>query len=150
MKTFGMNSRPIIFASIIASAAASFSGGADATSNDPAERDMPNPICETFTVKDVSRVPPGHEPSGAESSSLSFTHGSRIFGAGNNGWINTPYSRTPALERSRVGDRVLVCLVKYYAGCPKGDDRGRTYRVRNLRTGATFEAMNGSHICGGA
>ena len=65
---------------------------------------MPNPICETFTVKDVSRVPPGHEPSGAESSSLGFTHGSRIFGAGNNGWINTPYSRTPALERSRVGD----------------------------------------------
>jgi hypothetical protein len=41
-------------------------------------------------------------------------------------------------------------LVKYYAGCPKGDDRGRTYSVRNLRTGATFEAMNGSHICGGA
>ena len=75
MKTLGTNT---IFASIVASAVASFSGGAEATSNDPVERDMPNPICETFTVKDVSRVPPGHEPSGAELSSLGFTHGSRI------------------------------------------------------------------------
>ena len=150
MKKLGTNPRAIICASIVASAVAFVPGGAEAMSNDPVERDMPNPICETFTVKDVSRVPPGHEPSGAESSALGFTHGSRIFGAGNNGWINTPYSRTPALEHSRPGDRVLVCLVKYHAGCPKGDDRGRTYSVRNLRTGATFEAMNGSHICGGA
>lgn len=150
MKTFGTNSRRTTFAPIVVLVAAFFSVSADAASSDPVERVMPKPICETFTVKDVSRVPPGHEPSGAESSSLGFTRGSRIFGAGNTGWINTPYSRTPALERSRAGDRVLVCLVKYYAGCPKGDDRGRTYSVRNLRTGATFEAMNGSHICGGA
>lgn len=146
MKPFGTNLRATIFAFAVAS----LPGGAEARSNDPVERNMANPICETFSVKDVSRVPPGHEPSGAESSSLGFTRSSRIFGAGNNGWINTPYSRTPALERSRPGDRVLVCLVKYYVGCPKGDDRGRTYSVRNLRTGATFEAMNGSHICGGA
>ena len=66
MKTFGTNSRATIFASIVASAVAFLPGGAEATSNDPVERDMPNPICETFTVKDVSRVPPGHEPSGAE------------------------------------------------------------------------------------
>lgn len=111
---------------------------------------MPNPICETFIVKEVYRVPPADEPNGAESSSLSFTHGSRIFGVGNMGWVNTPYSRTPALEHSRPGDSVLVCLVKYYADCPKGDDRGRTFSVKNLRTGAKFEAMNGSHICGGA
>ncbi len=128
MKIFSTNSRTI-FAFIVAF----LPGSAEARSNDPVERNMPNPICETFSVKDVSRVPPGHEPSGAESNSLGFTRGSRIFGAGNNGWINTPYSRTPALERSRPGDRVLVCLVKYYVGCPKGDDQGRTYSVRNLR-----------------
>jgi hypothetical protein len=116
----------------------------------PIEKNMPRPICEVFIVKDVYRVPPGDEPSGAESSSLGFTKSSRIFGADNNGWINTPYSRTPALERSQPGDKVLVCLIRYYSGCPKGDDRGRTYTVRNIRTGATFEAANGSHICGGA
>lgn len=121
-----------------------------AAPREPIEKNMPNPICETFVVEDVFRVPPGDEPNGAVSSSLTFTHRSRIFGAGNTGSIKTPYSRSHALERSRPGDRVLVCLVKYYAGCPKGDDRGRTFSVRNLRTGDTFEAANGSHICGGA
>lgn len=148
MKTFG--ARVAISASIVASTVFSLSGYTAAASNDPVEKVMPSPICQTFTVKEVWRVPRGHEPSGAESSALGFTQGSRIFGGDKVGWVNTPYSRTSALENSRPGDRVLVCLVKYYAGCPKGDDRGRTYSVRNLRTGATFEAMNGSHICGGA
>lgn len=151
MKNCIPNSIPITFIYITVSACAFFlSGTAEATPREPVERAMSKPICETFTVKEVFRVPRDSEPSGAESSSLGFTHGSRIFGAENNGWINTPYSRIPELERSRPGDHVLVCLVKYYAGCPKGDDRGRTYSVRNLRTGAAFEASNGSHICGGA
>ncbi len=40
----------------------------------------------------------------------------------------------PAIQHSRRGDRVLVCLVKLPEDCPPGDNRGRFYTTTNLRT----------------
>lgn len=150
MKKKSIYTRLTLAISLTYTASYSFLQMSIAANAEPVEKDIPKPICETLIVDEVFRVPSGEEPNGAVSSSLGFTHSSRIFGVGNKGWINTPYSRTPALEHSRPGDKVLVCLIKYYSGCPRGDDRGRTFSVRNLRTGGKFEASNGSHICGGA
>jgi uncharacterized protein YcgI (DUF1989 family) len=60
------------------------------------------------------------------------------------------YSKVPAMERSRPGDKVQLCLVGVLADCPKGDDRNKTYRATNLRTGESWTRPNYEHMCGGA
>ncbi|MEO0314062.1 MAG: hypothetical protein RI928_518 [Pseudomonadota bacterium] len=61
------------------------------------------------------------------------------------------YSYIPAIsERSRINDPVKVCLVSRFENCPKGDDRGKTYRATNLRTKESWELPDSQHICGGA
>ena len=60
------------------------------------------------------------------------------------------YDRELAVLSSRVGDRARVCLMEIPKGCPRGDNRGRVYRVTNLRTGKTWELPDSSHECGGA
>ena len=50
-----------------------------------------------------------------------------------NGGYQVGYDRVPAIEQSRNGDPVRMCLVSLTRNCPKGDDRGRTYRTTNLR-----------------
>ena len=84
--------------------------------------------------------------------------GSRLQGSPNSGSavvyeIGVPgvsYDIIPALRHSQVGDPVEVCLQSIPEGCPKGDDRGKVYSARNLRTGARWTLPDSQHLCGGA
>lgn len=67
-----------------------------------------------------------------------------------NGGYQVGYDTVSAIERSRKGDPVRMCLVSIPSDCPKGDTRGREYRVTNLRTHQTWTLPNSSHGCGGA
>ena len=60
------------------------------------------------------------------------------------------YDTLPAIQRSRVGDPALLCLVSIPRGCPPGDDRGRVYAAANLRTLGAWSAADAEHMCGGA
>lgn len=67
-----------------------------------------------------------------------------------NGEGQVSYKRIPGAGLSRPGDRVRMCLTSVPKKCPKGDPRGRVYKVTNLRTGKSWSAPNSSHSCGGA
>jgi hypothetical protein len=67
-----------------------------------------------------------------------------------NGGVQVGYDRVAAIEQSRVGDAVRMCLQSIPHNCPRGDDRGRVYRVTNLRTQQTWVRPDSSHSCGGA
>jgi hypothetical protein len=67
-----------------------------------------------------------------------------------NGGDQVGYDTVPAIEHSRAGDRVRMCLVSIPRHCPKGDDRGRVYRTTNLRTHQTWTMADSAHMCGGA
>ena len=67
-----------------------------------------------------------------------------------NGLYGVNYDRIPALEKSKVGDPVLLCLKSKPKGCPKGDDRGYFWRWTNLRTKGKFTLPDAQHMCGGA
>jgi uncharacterized protein YecT (DUF1311 family) len=60
------------------------------------------------------------------------------------------YDREPEVLKSRVNDPVRVCLISKPRNCPSGDDRGRVYSVRNLRTHAEWKLPDASHRCSGA
>ncbi|MGA4551135.1 hypothetical protein [Methylorubrum aminovorans] len=60
------------------------------------------------------------------------------------------YDFVEAVYNSKVGDRVLVCLVHVPTGCPEGDTRGKYYTTTNLRTLQSWTLMNDTHGCGGA
>ena len=69
-----------------------------------------------------------------------------------NGGYQVSYDTVPAIHRSREGDPVQLCLT-YIPDCsqaPKGDQRGRIYRARNLRTGESWILLDSQHRCGGA
>jgi hypothetical protein len=67
-----------------------------------------------------------------------------------NGGTQVSYEVIAALQHSRRGDRVRLCLVSIPANCPPGDDRGRVYRATKLRTGESWVAPDARHSCGGA
>ena len=67
-----------------------------------------------------------------------------------NGVYGVDYGRVPAVDRSKAGDRVRVCLIALPRHCPPGDDRGREYRVLNLRTRQSWTLPDAQHMCGGA
>lgn len=67
-----------------------------------------------------------------------------------NGGYQVSYDTVRAIERSKAGDRVLMCLVSIPRHCPKGDHRGRFYRTTNLRTHQTWKLPDSEHKCGGA
>jgi hypothetical protein len=67
-----------------------------------------------------------------------------------NGGYQVSYDTVPAIEHSKVGDPVRMCLVSIPSNCPKGDNRGRVYRTINLRTHRTWELRDSEHTCGGA
>ena len=66
-----------------------------------------------------------------------------------NGGIQISYDRDEGAAQSRIGDPVRICLVSVPEGCPPGDERGKVYATTNLRTGASWEMPDSSHMCGG-
>jgi hypothetical protein len=68
-----------------------------------------------------------------------------------NGVSGVSYDYIPAIsERSRVGDRIRLCLVSEYVNCPPGDHRVKFYSAVNHRTHEKWVLPNAEHICGGA
>ena len=66
------------------------------------------------------------------------------------GHYNVSYDQLPGIDRSRPGDPVRLCVVAVPRHCPAGDNRGITYRGKNLRTGLSWRAPDAEHMCGGA
>ncbi|MDH6267063.1 hypothetical protein M2360_002460 [Rhizobium sp. SG_E_25_P2] len=60
------------------------------------------------------------------------------------------YDRVEAIVNSKIGDPVRMCLTDIPKDCPPGDERGRSYRTTNLRTGESWEMADSQHMCGGA
>lgn len=67
-----------------------------------------------------------------------------------NGVLQVGYETVPGIVRSRIGDKVTMCVVKLPADCPRGDFRGVVYRTRNWRTKENWTLPNAEHNCGGA
>ncbi len=67
-----------------------------------------------------------------------------------NGGYQVSYDTVPAIEHSRRGDPVRLCLIQIPRPCPPGDDRGRLYKTTNLRTHRSWTLRDAEHMCGGA
>jgi len=67
-----------------------------------------------------------------------------------NGGYQVSYDQVEAIDASRPGDEVEVCLVSLPKGCPKGDHRGKTYKTTNLRSHGQWTLPDSEHSCGGA
>jgi hypothetical protein len=107
---------------------------------DPREKRLSTPLCYAAVISQITSRLDGEDPREV-GTALSYS----------NGVMGTSYSYLPEIsERSRVGDPVNLCLVAEYVGCPKGDDRGKTFSGKNLRTGESWELSESQHICGGA
>jgi hypothetical protein len=99
--------------------------------------------CMETTIKSVeTRLMDGStgKPIPGSGSAVSFT----------NGGYQVSYDTVPAIEQSRPGDPVRMCLVSIPRGCPKGDTRGRVYSTTNLRTHKSWRLPDSEHSCGGA
>ncbi len=97
--------------------------------------------CVATRVKDVeTRLVDGDQPVPESGSAIQFT---------NDGY-QVSYETVPAVEASRAGDPVRMCLIALPTHCPPGDNRGREYRVTNLRTHKSWLLPDAEHMCGGA
>jgi hypothetical protein len=67
-----------------------------------------------------------------------------------NGGVQVSYQWESVIARSRVGDKVRVCLVEIPSECPPGDTRGKVYNTTNLRTREAWTLSDSLHMCGGA
>src|SRR3954468_6696234 len=67
-----------------------------------------------------------------------------------NGLYQVSYDQVPAVNQSRRGDPVFVCLMKLPDHCPPGDVRGKLYTSTNLRTDDSWTLPDSEHGCGGA
>ena len=67
-----------------------------------------------------------------------------------NGLWQVDYNFIVGIHSSRIGDRVELCLTEIPKNCPRGDERGRTYKATNFRTRKSWSAINSEHSCGGA
>jgi hypothetical protein len=67
-----------------------------------------------------------------------------------NGGYQVSYDTVAAIEHSKKGDPVRICLVSIPSHCPKGDNRGRIYKTTNLRTHKSWTLPDSQHSCGGA
>jgi len=67
-----------------------------------------------------------------------------------NGLYQVSYATVDAVEQSRAGDPVRLCLVAVPDDCPAGDERGKVYAATNRRTGLTWSLPDAEHMCGGA
>ena len=67
-----------------------------------------------------------------------------------NGGNQVSYEQIPAVDASRAGDAVVLCLVSLPQDCPPGDDRGKVYAGADLRTLRAWSLPDAEHMCGGA
>jgi hypothetical protein len=110
------------------------------TQAEPYEQRLSTPLCFAAVISEISARLEGADPREV-GSSISYSNGIR----------GTSYEYVPEIsERSTVGDPIKLCLVAEYVGCPKEDDRGKTFRAKNLRTGESWELRESQHNCGGA
>jgi hypothetical protein len=93
--------------------------------------------CSTTTIKAITSRLQGAPDSG---SAVEYA----------NGGYQVSYDKVQAIARSRRGDAVQLCLAELPKDCPAGDDRGKIYSAKNMRTGATWELPDSEHSCGGA
>lgn len=98
--------------------------------------------CEYSKIKEISNR-------------LSTSPGKPVPGSGSavlleNGVYGVSYDQIKTVDRSKIGDKVLVCLVSVPEDCPPGDTRGRVYTTVNLRTLKSWTLPDSPHSCGGA
>jgi hypothetical protein len=93
--------------------------------------------CSVTTVKQIESRLEGMPNSG---SAISY----------DNGGYQVSYDMIAAIQASRPGDAVKLCLTYIPHPCPPGDVRGRVYRATNLRSGGHWSAPDAEHACGGA
>jgi hypothetical protein len=67
-----------------------------------------------------------------------------------NGGYQVSYEQVAAVDSSRAGDAVRICLASLPQNCPPGDNRGREYKTTNLRTHRSWRLPDSEHGCGGA
>ena len=67
-----------------------------------------------------------------------------------NGGLQVSYDQVAAVDRSRPGDPVRMCLISIPKECPPGDNRGRVYETTNLRARGSWSLPDAEHMCGGA
>lgn len=99
--------------------------------------------CTNTTIKDVTtRLQDGatNRPIPGSGSAVDFA----------NGGYQVSYDTIAAIDQSRPGDPVTMCLVSIPKGCPPGDKRGITYKTTNLRTHGVWTLPDSEHMCGGA
>ena len=66
------------------------------------------------------------------------------------GIYQVSYDQVPAIDKSKAGDPVLICLVSLPKDCPPGDNRGKVYTATNLRRLESWTLPDSEHQCGGA
>jgi hypothetical protein len=99
--------------------------------------------CVDTTVKSVEeRLEDGatNKPVPGSGSAISFA----------NGGYQVSYEQMPAVDASRAGDPIRLCLASIPQNCPPGDNRGREYKTTNLRTHHSWRLPDSEHSCGGA
>jgi hypothetical protein len=67
-----------------------------------------------------------------------------------NGGRQVSYENESSIARSKIGDRVNLCLKSAPNNCPPGDERGKVYNSKNLRTEEAWTLSDAAHLCGGA
>jgi hypothetical protein len=67
-----------------------------------------------------------------------------------NGGRQVSYENESSIARSKIGDRVNLCLMSTPKNCPPGDERGKVYNSKNLRTEEAWTLSDAAHVCGGA
>ena len=80
------------------------------------------------------------QPIAGSGTSISFTNGIYL----------VSYDTVPAVQASKLKDKVKMCLNSVPKNCPPRDNRGKVYKVMNYRTGGRFTMSDSQHSCGGA
>jgi len=116
-----------------------------AAASDQRAHDLParEGLCVRSTISAIGeRLVDGtnDQPIPGSGSSVDFADGLNQVG----------YDELLPIKQSRVGDHVMICLIRIPKACPPGDDRGRIYTTTNLRTLESWTLADSEHGCGGA